>query len=473
VFVSFFPKPLWFFLSAAGWVIVTMAVWYTVGDDLGRMIGLADPEGFEAPYTVARFVSRGFLWFYLYYAICVFAFFAFWQIVSPHPWSLWSILGTGLIIFNVYFNVQVSVALNDWRGPFFDLLQTSFAPAPAGTVTEAQIYDFIWIFLQIAFVAITIGVLNSFFVSHWIFRWRTAMNNYYVSYWSRLRHVEGASQRVQEDTMRFASTMEGLGISAVSAVMNLIAFAPILIALGENVPAIPVFGAIPYPLFVAAVVWSVLGTAFIALIGYRLPGLEFRNQRVEAAFRKELVLGEDDPGRAQPVTVAELFTNLRRNYFRLYFNYLYFNVGRIFYIQLDVIFVYVLLIPAFVAGRLTFGLLQQILTASDRSAIRSSISSTCGRPSWSFSRSGSASRPSRLTSTAARFPTSNGRGIRRTGRFPTPRRRPRRPSSARRPRDRKREGRLRAAFSYRQPQGRFGLELIADRSIAGARRFAT
>ena len=32
------------------------------------------------------------------------------------------------------------------------------------------------------------------------------MNNYYVAELARLRTIEGASQRVQEDTMRFSST---------------------------------------------------------------------------------------------------------------------------------------------------------------------------------------------------------------------------------------------------------------------------
>ena len=40
--------------------------------------------------------------------------------------------------------------------------------------------------------------------------------------------------------------------------------------------------------------WLIIGTVFLAVAGIRLPGLEFRNQRVEAAYRKELVLGEDD-----------------------------------------------------------------------------------------------------------------------------------------------------------------------------------
>ena len=39
----------------------------------------------------------------------------------------------------------------------------------------------------------------------------------------------------------------------------------------------------------ATIVWALLGTAGLALIGIRLPGLEFQNQLVEAAFRKDLV----------------------------------------------------------------------------------------------------------------------------------------------------------------------------------------
>ncbi|WP_308385058.1 SbmA/BacA-like family transporter, partial [Enterobacter roggenkampii] len=54
---------------------------------------------------------------------------------------------------------------------------------------------------------------NNFFVSHYVFRWRTAMNEYYMANWQRLRHIEGAAQRVQEDTMRFASTLEDMGVS--------------------------------------------------------------------------------------------------------------------------------------------------------------------------------------------------------------------------------------------------------------------
>lgn len=105
------------------------------------------------------------------------------------------------------------------------------------------------------------------------------------------------------------------------------------------------------------------GTVLLAVVGVKLPGIAFRNQRVEAAYRKELVYGEDDESRATPPTVAELFDNVRRNYFRMYFHYLYFNMVRSIYNQADSVFVYFFLVPTFVAGTITMGILQQILTA--------------------------------------------------------------------------------------------------------------
>ena len=207
--------------------------------------------------------------------------------------------------------------------------------------------------------------------------------------------------------MRFSTTMEGLGVNLIDSVMTLIAFLPVLAALSANVTELPLVGAIPYPLVVAAVVWSLFGTVFLALVGIKLPGLEFRNQRVEAAYRKELVYGEDDASRAQPPTVAELFANVRQNYFRLYFHYMYFNVARISTCRPTTSSPIVMLAPTIVAGKITLGVYApdpQCVRA--RCASRSSIWSIPGRRSWSCSRSTSACAPSRRRSKARRCRTS-------------------------------------------------------------------
>jgi peptide/bleomycin uptake transporter len=291
-------------------------------------------------------------------------FAVFWRSYAPHPWFVWSVLGSALIIFVTYFQVQVSVAINNWYGPFYDMVQAALAKTRP--VTVAEFFTGLASFSGIAIVAVIVGVLNRFFVSHYVFRWRTAMNGFYMGNWEKLRSIEGAAQRVQEDTMRFASTTEDLGVSFVSSMMTLIAFLPVLHGLENVVSEIPILGAVPYPLVISAVLWSAFGTGFLALIGIRLPGLQFNNQKVEAAYRKELVYGEDSEHRASPQTVSELFADVRKNYFRLYFNYLYFNIGRIIYLQTDNIFPYIVLSLTIVAGKITLGPMQQILNAFDQ-----------------------------------------------------------------------------------------------------------
>ena len=125
--------------------------------------------------------------------------------LSPpfYPWSRWSILWLGAVSSTSYFQVQVSVAINDWYGPFYDLVQAALSKS--APVSLPQFYLQLATFAEIAFVAVTVGVVTRFFVSHYIFRWRTAMNDYYVAHWPQLRTVEGASERVQEDAMRFAN----------------------------------------------------------------------------------------------------------------------------------------------------------------------------------------------------------------------------------------------------------------------------
>jgi peptide/bleomycin uptake transporter len=363
VFHSFFPRPKLFFTSAAIWTIICIIVWYTVGPQLGAAVGLPPlaPDQ-KPPIGLGYFFSPDNLWFYLYFTVFVLIFGSVWKLMDRnHPWSNWSIWGSAFIIFIAYFVVQISVAMNNWRGPFFDLLQRALAKEPG--ITADQFYDLIMRYLEIGMVSVALSVLTAFFTNHYVFRWRTAMNDFYMSKWDKLRHIEGASQRVQEDTMRFANILEGLGVVLINSVMTLVVFLPILFSMSQYVDDLPIIGAIPHALFWLAIGWSLFGTLLLAFAGIKLPGLNFRNQRVEAAYRKELVYGEDHSDRAAPVTVRELFGNVRKNYFRMYWHYAYFNVARYGYSQLDATFLLFILVPTFVAGKITLGIWQQISTA--------------------------------------------------------------------------------------------------------------
>jgi peptide/bleomycin uptake transporter len=354
-----------------------MAAWYLFGRDLGEHLSLGalighpypeplaegSDEAARAAFTIARDLAID-IWQYQYMIVMGAIFAVAWRFLSPNRWFWWSVVGSSVILFIVWFQVQLDVMINAWFGTFYDMIQKALATPDS--ITGSDYFAQIVTFLSIAMVSIFVAVFNAFLASHYVFRWRTAMNDYYVEHWQQLRLIEGASQRIQEDTMRFASTMEGLGVRLIDSLMTLIAFLPILWGLSHFVKELPVIGAVPQALVIVAVTWAAFGTGLLALAGIRLPGLEFRNQRVEAAYRKELVLGEDQADRAQPPTLGELFANVRTNYFRLYLNYLYFNVARYGYLQAGVLVPYVALAPTIVAAGFTLGVMQQILRAFDR-----------------------------------------------------------------------------------------------------------
>ena len=361
MFESFFPKPRLFFGSALIWALVCIIAWFAGargwGDtlSLGGLVSYGYPaplpdgaeEAAQATFTAAQEGAQSF-WFWQYLTIAFVAFAAAWMRLVPHEWARWSVGGTVLIVFVAWFLVQLDVMINDWFGTFYDLVQKALTEP--NSIEAGEYYAAVASFLWIAMTYVIVAVVNDFFSQHYVFRWRTAMNDRYMRIWGRVRRIEGASQRVQEDTMRFAKIMESLGVRLLDSVLTLIAFIPLLWVLSENVQGLPLIGDVAQPLVIVAIIYSLGGSVLLAVVGIKLPGLEFRIQREEAAYRKELVISEDDESRARPPTVRELFGNVRWIYFRYYLHYVYFNVARISYLQFSVMVPYIALGPTVVAA---------------------------------------------------------------------------------------------------------------------------
>lgn len=358
MFKSFFPSSRFFIWSVLVWIGLNMALWYSGGYSWGTYLGWANGyDQQELAIGISRFWSPRFLWVYLWFVVSTGLFTAFWRRFSDNKWQNWSVIGSAGLIFLIWFTVQVTVAINAWYSPYGDLLQ-SMLTKKGGDIH--LLYEQIFVFLSIAAVYVTVQIFTSFFSNHYVFRWRTAMTEYYTEHWQKLRHLEGASQRVQEDTMRFATIVEDLGVGFIQSVLTLISFLPLLFHFSKHIPMLPLVGNVSHSLVWAALFWSAFGTFLLIVVGKKLPGLQFNNQRVEAAYRKELVLGEDQADRAQPATLKELFAGVRKNYFKIYFHYTYFNLVSNWYSQVDVIFSLIVLIPAISAGLLTLGLMTQI-----------------------------------------------------------------------------------------------------------------
>ena len=189
----------------------------------------------------------------------------------------------------------------------------------------------------------------------------------FMPYWKKVdSKVEGASQRIQEDCMNFARIVESIGLQIIRAFMLLIAFIPILWGLSSNV-IIPWLKDINGSLVYVSLTASLGGVLISWFVGIKLPGLEYNNQKVEAAFRKDLVLGEDDKeNHARPETLWELFLGIRFNYHRLYLHYGYFNIWVHSYDQVMTVVPYLLMGPGLFTGLITLGVLVQVSNAFGR-----------------------------------------------------------------------------------------------------------
>ena len=279
-------------------------------------------------------------------------------------WFLWAWIGSFVILSSLWVQVVIDVKINEWFGVFYDMIQKALAEPNAVSIEEyfASLFSFI----TLAGMYIAVYVAISFFTAHFLFRWRTAMVEWYHSVYDKARKIEGASQRVQEDTIKFTRIMEGLGTSLIESIMILIQFIPILFGLSFGIP-IFFFGEWEYGLIVGALIWTIGGTVFLIVLGLilRLVGVEYDLQKQEAAYRKILVIAEDNET-VRPKRIDELFDDVRKIHYLSYLRYLYFNIGRIAYLQANVLSAYVFLAPAIVAGVVTLGVMQQIIRAFGR-----------------------------------------------------------------------------------------------------------
>ena len=253
-------------------------------------------------------------------------------------WLWWSWGGGLLLALSLLIQVTITVKINQWYKGFYDVLQKPME------YSISVFWDKIFEFTYLALPYVVLATFTAYFTRLYAFRWREAITFDYMPLWtSGNAKVEGSAQRLQEDTMRFAKIVESLGLQVVRAIMTLIAFTPILWSLSDKV-IVPVFKDVPGSLVWVALATS-LGSMLISwFVGWKLPGLEYNNQKVEAKFRKELVYGEDDRTTyAKPETILELFTGIKFNYHRLYLHYGYFDIWVNVYDQFMVIVPYLVM----------------------------------------------------------------------------------------------------------------------------------
>lgn len=286
---------------------------------------------------------------------------------NSKKWFLWAWCAGFLIICLVALQVHFNVLINQWYREFYDIMQN---------IKDHKMEDYnksIVLFLKIAMPYILVATIVSYLTSIYAFKWREAMTFAYITKWKMVeKDIEGSSQRIQEDIYRFAKIVEDMGLKILKAIMVLFSFLPILWNLSQGLE-LPIFGTTPGSLVWIALLVSIGGLGISWIVGIKLPGLEYNNQKVEAAFRKELVFAEDNKKQyALDQTIFELFTGLKFNYNRLFLHYGYFNIWLNSFSQFIVIMPYMFLGKPLFTGAITLGALIQISNAF--SQVRDSFS---------------------------------------------------------------------------------------------------
>lgn len=222
-------------------------------------------------------------------------------------------VGMVVVVAYAFFLAHVKAQLNEFYSRFYDLLQKGGGGDETVVVVvddagsgnfgsgyvdyRAQVREELWSFALIVAPLVSASPAAKYIRSAWAFAWRLAlMQSYLVAWDTKQEPIEGASQRLHEDSQRFATALEGCLITVLDAVFTLIVFTPILVELSQEI-------APPSPMGIFDDVWlwgmaftcSLVGLLGAAFFGQRLVGLEVANQRVEALLRKDLVLLETTP----------------------------------------------------------------------------------------------------------------------------------------------------------------------------------
>jgi peptide/bleomycin uptake transporter len=151
-----------------------MLFWYFVARDLGEslslgwLIGIRYPalllaesadDTAKAAFAVAQNLAID-VWLYQYMIVAGAIFAGAWARLAPHRWFWWSVVAASVILFVVWFQVQLDVMINNWFGTFYDTIQKAL-----GTPNSVEIGDYfaqLTTFLIIAMVYIFVAVCNAF-----------------------------------------------------------------------------------------------------------------------------------------------------------------------------------------------------------------------------------------------------------------------------------------------------------------------
>jgi len=354
-------------------------------------------------------------------------------------WRRLTFAWAGLAVFvgHAAFKAWLKYALNLWYTEFYDALQDAgwssplsewgSGPGPNATINDQydwndaltaeaghytekreQITNLLVKFALIVAPAVVVHPLGRWISSVWRFSWRMALVRAYLAHYDVAQPpIEGAAQRIHEDTQRFEEGVYACFAIVLDAVLTLLVFIPVLLKVGAETAPHSDWSFDGW-LVVTASVAAFGGLGVSMAVGRKLVRLEVANQIVEALLRTKLVLLEQSPAqivgsvpvdeqsndgdasvvhaddactvtapkpprprRVSPVPMFQaVLSDLWHNYRKLFLNFAAFNAWISTYDQVMVLVPYVLVAPLMFSAnthdRITLGTLMRVSNAFDK-----------------------------------------------------------------------------------------------------------
>ena len=309
-----------------------------------------------------------------------------WRLASPYFYSEERLTGRALlaaVIATELSLVAINVMLNQWNNRFYNALQDRNWDA---FVSEL-------LFFSLLAAAYILLAVYQVYLNQWLqIRWRQWMTKAYLGNWLdganhyRMQLLGDAAdnpdQRIAEDIQMFVERTLTISIGLLSALVTLGSFVVILWTLSVAAP-LNIFGGewnIPGYLVWAALIYAVIGTYFTHLIGWPLVTLNFNQQRFEADFRFNLVRVRENSEqiallKGEPAETDRLVDRFRRvvaNWMLIMTRTKRLTFFTAAYAQASIVFPYVVVSPAYFAGKMQLGGLMQ--TASAFNSVQNSLS---------------------------------------------------------------------------------------------------
>lgn len=304
----------------------------------------------------------------------------FWHIFrgywgSEHKWRARGLLG--LVIALNFINVYLLVKLNNWYNEFYNALQQYQADSFWPLIGE---------FTGLAFLYIVIAVYAIYLQQMVQINWRSWLTERYLTSWLKNQvyyrlqvlksDTDNPDQRISEDINQFVSLTLSLLIGMLKQLTTLFAFGVVLWNL-SGAFTVPIgsheFVIYGY-MFWFSLIYSVAGTFCAHLVGRKLIGLNFDQQRFEADFRFNMMRVRENSESiafyrgegAENIGFKSRFSKVIGNFWQLMRQTKLLNFYVNGYAQLAIIVPIIMAAPQYFAGAMALGGLMQTISAFGR-----------------------------------------------------------------------------------------------------------